>query len=121
MSSAIASVNGLNEEPGLPVTLGREVERVMRVVLLAVDVDRPPTIARTSPVLLSIATIDALGRPEPAGSSALIACSAACCMLEVERGADLQPAVVGAVLGDVRRQVPWPIAARICGRSQLVK
>ena len=36
-SSAIASVNGLNDEPGLPVTLGGEVERELGVVLLAVD------------------------------------------------------------------------------------
>ena len=53
----------------------------------------------------------------------MIACSAACWSSQVERRADLQAAVVGAVLGDAVRDstLSSPIAARICGRSQLVK
>ena len=120
--SAIASVNGLNEEPGWRCALGGEVERELVVVLLPVDdraadhrpdlpglvVDRHQRRARQALAVGELLRDRLLGRLlEP----------------EVERRADLQAAVVGAVFGDVLGGTPspTPIAARICGRSQLVK
>ena len=70
---AVASTNGLNAEPGWRWPC------VAR--LNGCDAKfSPPTIARTSPVALSIATSDACG-PPGALSHALTDCSAACCSL----------------------------------------
>ena len=79
-SSATASVNGLNAEPGWRWPSVARLNGYWAKSSLPLTIG-PPTIARTSPVLLSIATSEAVGRPCPVGSSSEIACSAAACSL----------------------------------------
>ena len=93
-SSAATRVNGLKAEPGWRCPcVARLNGRFSK--------SAPPTIARTPPVLLSIATSAALGPTPP--SRPAIGLLGGLLEVEVERGADLEAAaegVAGAVAVD---------------------